>query len=102
MIDAPVDVSAGFNAFKIDDDGTGKVTVTINGAVLFTLEYTDPGMIAGAPTRYESYYRNVKVSGADGAELFSSDSALFSIYKSFGFGARAHDTYFDNIVIKNK
>ena len=100
-ITAPVDFDADYVHFVIADDGAGKATVSVNGTVLIVLEYSDPGLIDGAPNVYEQYFRNVKVSDGAGNVLFTAQNAMFSIYKSLAFAGRGHDIYLDNIAITN-
>ena len=100
-VEAPVDFNAGYNTFRLEDDGTSKVEVYLNDALFVTVAYADEGF-CDAPTMYEHYYRSVTITGSDGTELLKTDKAAFSIYKSFAFAGRAHQVCFDNISFKNK
>ena len=66
------------------------------------LEYSNPGVINKAFGYNEGYYRNVKLVDGAGNELFSTENALFSKYKSFAWAGRAHEVYVDDIKIVNK
>ena len=101
VITAPVDFDADYVYFVIVDDGAGKVTVSAGGGVLAIIEYSDPGLVDGAPNVFEQYYRTVKVTDAAGSELFTARNAMFSVYKSIAFAGRGHNIYLDNIVIAN-
>ncbi len=100
-IEAPVDFDAGYNTFRIEDNGNSKVEVFLNDALFVTIEYSGEGFNE-APTMMEYYYNNIRITGSDGTELLKSDKALFSIYKSIAFAGRAHKVCFDNISISNK
>ncbi|MBO4327069.1 MAG: hypothetical protein J5950_07340 [Clostridia bacterium] len=100
-IEAPVDFDAGYNTFRIEDNGTSKVEVFLNDALFVTIEYSGEGF-NDAPTMMEYYYNNIRITGSDGTELLKTEKALFSIYKSIAFAGRAHRVRFDNIKISNK
>lgn len=68
----------GLNTFKYDDDNKGKMDISVNGALLCTVEY------GGEPGAYPDgdegdcevlYYKNAAIKGADGTELMKIDNA---------------------------
>lgn len=106
VVGAEIETAVNFDekivSFVIDDDGTSKITVTADGQLLFTVEYGDAGLIDDAVGYNEQYFRSVSVTDAAGTQIINVDTALFSIYDSFGFGARARNLLIDNIDIKTK
>lgn len=100
--EAPVNFNEKMVSFVIDDDGTSKITITADGHLLFTVNYSDPGVVADAVGYYEQYFRNVSITDGAGNEVIKSDQSLLSIYDSFGFGARARDLIIDNIEVVTK
>lgn len=67
---------------------------------MFTVSYSGDGLSRAAGCN-ERYYKTIVVKAADGTELFSSDNALFSYYKSFALAGRAHSVIVDNIQVVN-
>ncbi len=94
-----VDFDAKMVSFLIEDDGVSKITVKADDVLLFVINYSNPGVNQDATGYYEKYYSNVSIEDGEGNELAKSESALFSVYDSFAFGARARDLLIDNIYV---
>jgi len=95
------DLKADFRQIVIADNGKDTITLTIADELVATIKYARPEMLGSDVTAYnERYYRDVKVLGKDGTEVLSVDNAIMSVYKSIGFGSRAHGMHYDNIQVK--
>ena len=101
-IETAVDFDAKMVSFVIDDDGTSKITVTADGVLICTITYGDAGLLDDAVGYNEKYFRSVSITDGEGNEIVKSENALFSVYDSFAFGARARNLLIDNIDIKTK
>ena len=99
-VEYDIDFSKQFTTFKVVDNGTDTVTVYADETVMFTVSYSGDGLSRAAGCN-ERYYKTIVVKAADGTELFSSDNALFSYYKSFALAGRAHSVIVDNIQVVN-
>ncbi|MCR5056807.1 MAG: PT domain-containing protein [Clostridia bacterium] len=98
-VETAVDFDAKMVSFLIEDDGVSKITVKADGTLLFIINYSNASVHPDAAGYFEKYYLNVNITDAEGNELAKSESALFSAYDSFAFGARARDLLIDNIDI---
>ena len=97
-----IDFSSQFVKFKAVDDGQGKVTLYANDTLLATVTYADDAVLPLTATAYnERYYRTASILDASGNTIASTDSALISYTKAYGFGARAHAIYLDDITVEN-
>ena len=70
--------------------------------LICTITYGDAGLLDDAVGYNEKYFRSVSITDGEGNEIVKSENALFSVYDSFAFGARARNLLIDNIDIKTK
>ena len=97
-----IDFSSQFVKFKAVDDGKGKVALYANDTLLATVTYADDAVLPLTATAYnERYYRTASILDASGNTIASTDSALISYTKAYGFGARAHTIYIDDVKVEN-
>lgn len=97
-----LDFANEFVKFKAQDDGNGKISFYANEKLIASVTYADDGLLPASATAYkERYYRTASILDAAGTQVATASNALVSYTKAFGFGARAHEIYLDNVIVEN-
>ena len=100
--DTGINFASQFVKFKAHDDGKGKVSFYANDTLIASVTYADDGLLPTAATAYkERYYRSASILNGAGTQVAATNSALISYTKAFGFGARSHSIYIDNVAVEN-
>ena len=101
--DSPVPVNEFFTLKASERDNV--ITITVNGAVLCTVEFADEGTYAddlfhGQEASWRDvYYKSAKIKAPDGTELFSEDTCRIAKEGRFVFATRTGSFDVDNIKI---